>query len=54
MAFWLEFKKEDSEETYVSKSDGLTAGERQAAYDSPNFVREFQGDQFGREYGRSE
>lgn len=51
--FWFEFKSQiDPRQTYVSKADGLTYGERERAMSDPTFVREFQGNQFGEEYGK--
>ena len=49
MAFWLEYK------TGISKSSGLFPSEIEYAKDSPEFVSEFQGDQYGCEkWGKSD
>lgn len=34
----------------IVKSEGLTPAEQERARQDPTFVREFQGDKFGREY----
>jgi hypothetical protein len=49
--FWFEYRRADGS-TYVSKAGGLTPGEREAAFAHPSFVREFQGDKYGKEYGK--
>lgn len=51
--FWIEYRREDGT-TYVSSSEGLAYGEREAAKANPNFVREFQGDKFGKSFATPE